>query len=250
MRRSSGWRGPVLVVLIVMVMPSAAETPAARGLDQSFRQADGIAGVYIGIPKSTVLPGGRKDTGSPEQASLTPSESKKIQSVDLSRNPLKLCAPIGPFRMMALDDLKFEFIPAKTFSDGVLFILYEDVAHGLFRQIHMGRSEHDYSRIARAEEEQKGLWQGDSVGHWEENTLVVDTVNFIDKVWLSNNGVHASGALHLVERIRPILDGKYIEYKVTAEDSQVLAKPYTYTRYFAKSNYEIQEDVCAYEEDK
>ena len=30
----------------------------------------------------------------------------------------------------------------------------------------------------------------------------------------------------------------------------MLAKPYTYTCYFAKSNYEIQEDVCAYEEDK
>jgi hypothetical protein len=35
---------------------------------------------------------------------------------------------------------------------------------------------------------------------------------------------------------------------MTAEDSKVLAKPYTYTRYFQKSNYEIQEDVCEDEE--
>jgi hypothetical protein len=234
----------------MVAMPSGAENPPAKGLDQTFRQAEGIAGVYVGIPKLTVLPGNRKDAGSPEEVALTPSESGKIKSVDLSRDPLKQCAPIGPFRMMALDDLKFEFIPAKTFSDGVLFILYEDVAHGLLRQIHMGRGEHEYSRVARADDDQKGLWLGDSVGHWEENTLVVDTVNFNDKVWLNGNGAHHSGALHLVERIRPVLDGKYIEYKMTAEDSQAIAKPYTYTRYFAKSNYEIQEDVCRYEEDK
>lgn len=250
MSRSSVRWGCILFVFIMIAIPSLAEDPSARGLDQGFRQAEGIAGVYVGIPKSTILAGGRKDAGSPEQVPLTPSESEKIKSVDLSRDPLKLCAPIGPFRMMALDDLKFEFIPAKTFSDGVLFILFEDVAHGLLRQVHMGRGEHDYSRAARAEEGQKGLWLGDSIGHWEENTLVVDTVNFNEKVWLSNLGAHHSDALRLVERIRPILDGKYIEYKMTAEDPQVIAKPYTYIRYFAKSNYEIQEDVCAPEEDK
>jgi hypothetical protein len=250
MSRSSVWCGHVLFVFVVMATPAAAEDPPARGLDQSFRQAEGIAGVYVGIAKSTILPGGRKDVGSPEQVLLTPSASEKITSVDLSRDPLKQCAPIGPFRMMALDALRFEFIPAKTFSDGVLFILFEDVAHGLLRQIHMGRSEHDYSRGARAEEEQKGLWLGDSIGHWEENSLVIDTVNFNDKVWLNNNGAHHSDALHLIERIRPILDGKYIEYRMTAEDPRAIAKPYTYIRYFAKSDYEIQEDVCEYEEDR
>src|SRR5580704_17189741 len=46
------------------------------------------------------------------------------------------------------------------------------------------------------------LWMGDSLGHWEGDTLVVDTVNFNDKTWLDRVGHPPSDALHLVERIR------------------------------------------------
>ena len=85
---------------------------------------------------------------------------------------------------------------------------------------------------------------GDSVGRWEGGTLVVDTVGFNDRTWLNDAGAQHSDALHLVERIRPLLDGKYLEYKVTAEDPKTLAKPYTYTRYYEKLKTEIQDDVC------
>jgi hypothetical protein len=53
-----------------------------------------------------------------------------------------------------------------------------------------------------------------------------------------------SDALHLVERIRPVLDGKYLEYKVIAEDPKNLTKPAAYTRYYEKLKAEIQENVC------
>ena len=61
-------------------------------------------------------------------------------------------------------------------------------------------------------------------------------------------GAQHSEALHLLEEIRPILNGKYLEYRVTAEDAMALAKPYTYTRYFEKVKAEIKEDVCEDEE--
>ena len=47
-----------------------------------------------------------------------------------------------------------------------------------------------------------------------------------------------------MERIRPILGGKLLEYKMTAEDRKVLAKPYTYTRYFEKTDSEIHDSLC------
>jgi hypothetical protein len=85
-------------------------------------------------------------------------------------------------------------------------------------------------------------------GPLEGDTLIVDTVGFNDSTWLNDNGAPQSDALHLVERIRPILKGKYLEYVVTADDPKVLAKPYSYTRYYEKLKTEIMEDVCEDEE--
>ena len=87
-------------------------------------------------------------------------------------------------------------------------------------------------------------WLGDSVGRWEGNTLIVDTIGFNDQTWLNDEGAQHSEALHLVERIRPVLAGQYLEYKVTAEDPKTLAKPYSYTRYYKKLDTEIMDDPC------
>jgi hypothetical protein len=51
-----------------------------------------------------------------------------------------------------------------------------------------------------------------------------------------------------VALIRPVLAGKYLEYKMAAEDRKVLAKPYTYTRYYETLKTEIMEAVCVEEE--
>ena len=47
------------------------------------------------------------------------------------------------------------------------------------------------------------LWQGDSVGRWEGDTLVVDTTNFNGKTWLNEGGEIVSYAEHVVERFTP-----------------------------------------------
>jgi hypothetical protein len=63
--------------------------------------------------------------------------------------------------------------------------------------------------------------------HWEGDTLIADTIGFNDKTWLNDAGAQPSGALHPIERIRPVLAGKSLEYKTTVEDPKVLAKPYS-----------------------
>ena len=87
-------------------------------------------------------------------------------------------------------------------------------------------------------------WLGDSVGRWEGDTLVVDTTGFNDRTWLNEEGAQHSDALHLVERIRLLQRGQYLEYKMTAEDPKTLAKPYSYTRYYKKLDTEVVDDVC------
>ena len=128
-----------------------------------------------------------------------------------------MCAPIGPFRMMTRETTKIELLPV----NGVIVMLFEDLFRGLMRTIYTKRGH---------PEKQELKWMGDSVGRWEGDTPAVDPTGFNDRTWLNDAGAQHSDALHLVERFRPVLSGKYLEYQMTAEDPKALAKPYTYTR--------------------
>jgi hypothetical protein len=75
----------------------------------------------------------------------------------------------------------------------------------------------------------------------ESSTLVVDTSGFNDSTWLNDKGAVHIDALHLVERIRPLLGGQYLEDKMTAEDPKILAKPYTCTRDVQKLDSEVMD---------
>lgn len=67
---------------------------------------------------------------------------------------------------------------------------------------------------------------GDSIGHWESDTLVVDTVNFNDKTWIDRLGHPHSDALHVIERIqRP--DHDHLGDEITIEDPKAYSKPWT-----------------------
>jgi hypothetical protein len=86
-------------------------------------------------------------------------------------------------------------------------------------------------------------WTGDSVGRWEGDTLVVDTIGFNEKTEVS--GYHHSDALHTVERLSPV-DGGF-QYQVTIEDPNVFVAPWTETRTYklnVPSMKRIMEFVC------
>jgi len=68
------------------------------------------------------------------------------------------------------------------------------------------------------------LWHGDSVGHWEGNTLVVETTNFNGKSWLNEVGEIVSYAETVVERFTPV-DRNTINYQATVTDPLVYTRP-------------------------
>ena len=63
------------------------------------------------------------------------------------------------------------------------------------------------------------LFQGDSVGHWEGDTLVVDTTNLNDRTWYDTVGNFHSDVEHVVERFTPV-DTTTINYEATVDDTQ------------------------------
>ncbi len=192
-----------------------------------------LAGVYQVIPDDRVLPGGLRNLGFPRDIAPTAAARERMKAVDLTRDPDRMCQPVGPFRMMAREGTKIELVPA--LAHGTIVMIFEDLSHGLFRTIYMNRG-----HPAPVEP----TWLGDSVGRWEGAALVIDTAGFNDRTWLNERGAPHSEALHLVERIRPILRGAYLEYRVNAEDPQALVTPYAYTRYYERLKTEIVEDVC------
>lgn len=92
-------------------------------------------------------------------------------------------------------------------------------------------------------------WMGHSVGKWDGDTLVIDTIGFNGKAWLdpSNNFLARmeSDTMHTVERLsRP--DFNHLNYELTVEDPKLYTKPFTSKRVFVlmKPGSEIQEYAC------
>jgi hypothetical protein len=87
-------------------------------------------------------------------------------------------------------------------------------------------------------------WFGDSVGRWEGDTLVIDTVNFNGRTRLDTIGHPHSDQLHVVQRFsRPDLG--HISYEIIVEDPKTFTKPLTNTRTFTlRPDWEMMEYSC------
>ena len=70
------------------------------------------------------------------------------------------------------------------------------------------------------------FWMGDSRGHWDGDTLVVDTTHFNGLTWFDAAGNFHGDQLHVVERYTPITP-YHIDYEVTIEDPEVFTRPWT-----------------------
>jgi hypothetical protein len=70
------------------------------------------------------------------------------------------------------------------------------------------------------------LFQGDPVGHWEGDTLVVDTTNQNSKTWFDTSGNFKTEALHVTEKFIP-QDANTIVYEVTVTDPEIYTQPWT-----------------------
>ena len=75
-------------------------------------------------------------------------------------------------------------------------------------------------------ESPRPTWFGHSVGHWEGDTLIIDTVGFNERFWLTREGIPHTSQLRLTERIsRPDFDT--LKYEVTIDDPGAYTEPWT-----------------------
>ena len=90
------------------------------------------------------------------------------------------------------------------------------------------------------------FYLGDSRGHWEGDTLVVDVTDFNDETWLDRAGNFHSPALHVVEHWK-FLDANTVEYRARLEDPTVYSRPWELSvilHRHREKNFQLIENYC------
>jgi hypothetical protein len=91
----------------------------------------------------------------------------------------------------------------------------------------------------------KPSWYGESVGHYEGDTLLVDTIGLNDKTFVDNFRTPHSDKLHVVERYRLIEGGRFLETEVLMEDPAVFIQPLRVTKRSRRVEAKLTEWRCA-----
>ena len=182
-------------------------------------------------PNAPASPGSQQvvQTPAPYQpwAAKKVLESFKKRGID---DPSALCLPPGVPRLTITGLFPVQIVQTPE----QIVILYEYM--NVFRVIPLN---------AKHTDDLGSTYMGDSVAHWEGDTLVVDVTNFNDKTWLTGTGTFHSDQLHVVERYTRV-DKDQIKYDVTMEDPQVLTNPWTiHTSLMLREGTRVQEYVCA-----
>ena len=206
------------------VPPVKARKPPAPPSGAAPRAEDGkvdLSGVWV--PTSTLLP---SDPSYQPWAKKIYEERKANKGKD---DPERICLPNGAVR---INPLPYKIVQRRD----AVALLWEGNTHSYRRFFLDGRS-HNL-------EIEPESWTGQSIGKWDGDTLVVDTVGFNDKTWLDATGKPHSEAMHLIERYRRP-DLGHLNVELTIEDEKAFTKPYTFTRTFTLApTFELQEYVC------
>ena len=182
-----------------------APAPAAAQADRSkwIRDFSGVWASQLG--RGGVLPG--------EEVSLTKFGAEQYNKIDEADSPAYRCEPHGPTRMlMSAEDIMV------VQQENMLIIVSEHINDG-YRIVYIN-GKHPTS-MAYPE------WNGHSVGHWEGDILVVDTIGVREDSWLNSAGLQHSDQMHIVERFQKTSPDTFT-VRVTIEDPVYFTKPFTY----------------------
>ena len=179
------------------------------------------------VLSSNDRPAGREGAPYQDWAAKKVLEAYNRRGID---DPAGHCLPGGVPRSVILGLFPQQFVQTPK----QIIILYEYMH--TFRVIPIG-GKHPDDFIPS--------YMGNSVAHWEGDTLVVDAIGFNDKTWLSGTGTFHSEDLHITERYTRV-DKDRIDYEVTMEDPKVLTKPWKLTSsLMLREGTRLEEYICA-----
>lgn len=178
--------------------------------------------------------GGPRGAGEPpaftaEYAAKLAEHQAATARGDIEDGPSANCVPNGmPSIMTQPYPIEILFTPGKV------TILIE--AYSQWRQIFTDGREHP--------EDPDLTFNGHSIGHWEDGTLVVDTVGFVTDTSLGNDGQRHSEKMRIVERFK-LASPDVLEVQTTITDPEALTKPFVRTATYGRHrDWNLAEYVC------
>jgi hypothetical protein len=189
-----------------------------------------LSGVWVGNGpigdiSTGLLPG--------ETIELLPAAKTLMESRMAADDPEALCLPTGVPRIAPYP---WRIVQTPAYGTAThLFFLFEGNIHS-FRQIFMDGREHP--------DDLELTWYGHSVGHWENDTLVIETVGFNDLFWFDFVGHPHSTQLRTVERYTRTTAAE-LEVVTTIYDPGAYAKPFTVKfTHTLRPGWELMEYIC------
>ena len=217
-------------ILRVAVFVALSPVLFAQSSDQPARTPPDIAGTWQLADTETMF----RWTALNEDPPLQPWAEERTRANFEAGNPgdpETKCFPSGMPRIF-VHQYPIEILQLP----GRVIMLFE--YDHFVRQIWMDGREHP------REEELDHTWMGHSIGSWDGETLVVDSVGFNDKTWLDNAGHPHTEALRVVERIRRV-EHDTLQIDFTIDDPKAYTRPWSGQRIFRfRPGWEIAEQVC------
>ena len=174
-----------------------------------------------------------------EEIAFTRYGAEQHRAFDLRDYSTKGCLHKGLTRQLLSNALSMFAYDARL---EIMMILHED--HYRWRAVYMDGREHP--RLAHDYPEPAGH----SIGHWEGDTLVVDSIGFRDSTYLDTDGLGHSTELHLIERFTRT-GADIIEWVVRVEDPTFFVRPFSFQTEFTREPPDIRLMFydCDYEQD-
>jgi hypothetical protein len=251
-----------LGLLLGLSATAAVQAAMAASAPPVFSPTARTAWVGIGIGALLPVPGSPKPIGqdpahryiSNDESGVTGQQPTQRIS-DVSNPNLKQWAKdlmkrdndevlAGKFAFTARSSCKPGGVPGfDVLLGGALFILQQPKE---VTMIFSGNAEVRHIWLnASHSAKPKPSWYGESVGHYEDDTLVVDTIGLNDKTFLDNYRTPHTGKLHVTERWRLIEDGKKLEILMTIDDPDTFNQPWQALRQYDRVNRTLSEDICS-----
>jgi hypothetical protein len=186
------------------------------GIDFVQPRKDGDSICIFGCPGGAPPPASVPQTSVPKYRPEFTARVADLDKRQVAEDPVLRCVAPGVPRIGPPDKI--------VQRAGEAVFLYEDVSGSFFRLVPTDGRPHPTNN--------EPSFLGDAVGHWEGDTLVVETRNFNDQTWLTDNGAFHTTGLRVVERLRRTADT--LEWVATAHDPAVLAEPWQLTQRTAR----------------
>ncbi len=225
--RSLRAAGPGLVALLLLATAASAQVPDLTGVWAPYRGGRG-GDPRLAPPPATPL------VLKPQYAAPFEAKRKAEAEAAAKGEPIAsgavACVPYGMPRMMQVALYPIEILPTK----GQITIVAE--AFSEVRRIYMDQAQLPVGDVPPG-------YYGRSVGRWDGDTLVVDTIGVKPSVPAYQNMPH-SDQMRITERLH-LVTGDILHDQITIDDPVVLEKPVTYTLAYRRlPGYEMVEFVC------